>query len=138
MLKRPFAFISVGLAVSLTAIAAQASTLYVSTSGLDTNAGTISSPWKTIQHAANAATAGDTVYIRGGTYNESVTINVSGSAAGGSITFQSYSGETAIVDGTGLTVPGQTGSSTSSIAATSGSSGSRFATTPPRARPRFR
>jgi hypothetical protein len=109
MLKRPFAFISVGLAVSLTALTAQAATLYVSTSGLDTNQGTLASPWKTIQHAANSAAAGDTIYIRGGTYKESVTVNVSGSAAGGYITFQSYSGETAIVDGTGLTVPGQTG-----------------------------
>jgi parallel beta-helix repeat protein len=87
-----------------------AATLYVSTSGSDTNPGTSASPWRTIQHAANAAIAGDTVYIHGGTYNEAVTVNVSGSASGGSITFQSYPGETAIVDGTGLAVPsGQSG-----------------------------
>ena len=47
--------------------------------------------------------AGDTIYVRAGTYNESVTIAVSGSAAAGPVIFQSYPGETAIVDGTGLT-----------------------------------
>ena len=77
--------------------------LYVSTTGSDSNPGTISAPWKTIQHAANSVQAGVTVYIRGGTYNESVSIAVAGSATAGSITFQSYPGETAIVDGTGLT-----------------------------------
>lgn len=87
-----------------------ASAHYVSTSGNDANAGTSTSPWRTIQHAANAASAGDTVYVRAGTYNESVTVNVSGSASGGYVTFQNYPGETAIVDGTGL-VPasGQSG-----------------------------
>jgi hypothetical protein len=79
---------------------------YVATTGDDSNAGTISSPWKTIQHAASSVQAGDTVFVRAGTYNESVTIAVSGSAATGPVTFQSYTGETAIVDGTGLSVSG--------------------------------
>jgi parallel beta-helix repeat protein len=87
-----------------------ASALYVSTSGNDNNPGTSSSPWRTFQHAANAASAGDTVYLRGGIYNEAVTVNVSGSASGGYVTFQSYPGETAIVDGTGL-VPSSSGQS---------------------------
>lgn len=78
---------------------------YVSTSGNNANPGTSASPWRTIQYAANRANAGETVYIRGGTYHESVTVNVSGSASGGAITFQSYPGETAILDGTGLTAP---------------------------------
>ncbi|MGN6086697.1 choice-of-anchor Q domain-containing protein [Trinickia sp.] len=78
---------------------------YVSTSGNNANPGTSASPWRTIQYAANKANAGDTVYIRGGIYNESVTLNVSGSASGGYIAFQSYPGETAILDGTGLVVP---------------------------------
>jgi hypothetical protein len=78
---------------------------YVSTSGNNANPGTSTSPWRTIQYAAGKASAGDTVYIRGGTYNESVTVEVSGSSTGGYITFQSYPGETAILDGTGLTVP---------------------------------
>ena len=81
------------------------SAYYVSTTGSDSNPGTITSPWRTIQHAANSVQAGATVYVRGGVYTESVNISVSGSAAGGPITFQSYPGETAILDGTGLTPP---------------------------------
>jgi len=77
---------------------------YVSTSGSDSNPGTITQPWKTIQHAANTVSAGDYVYVRGGQYNERVTINVSGSS-GNFITFQNYENENPIIDGTGLTVP---------------------------------
>jgi hypothetical protein len=80
-------------------------TYYVSTSGSDSNNGSLGAPWRTIQHAANTATAGNTVWIMGGVYNELVTFPNSGSAAGGYISFQSYPGQTAIVDGTGLSVP---------------------------------
>ncbi|HXT12146.1 MAG TPA: DUF1565 domain-containing protein [Candidatus Angelobacter sp.] len=38
------------------------------TNGLDTNPGTIASPFATIMRAQSAAAAGDTVYLRGGTY----------------------------------------------------------------------
>ena len=76
---------------------------YVANGGSDTNPGTIAAPWQTIQHAASTVAAGSTAYVRAGTYNESVNIAVSGSAAAGPVTFQSYPGETAIVDGTGLT-----------------------------------
>ena len=72
---------------------------YVATLGSDSNPGTQTSPWRTIQHAATSVKAGDTVNIRGGVYNEAVTPSVSGSAAAGSITFQSYPGETATIDG---------------------------------------
>lgn len=81
--------------------------LFVSTTGNDNNDGlTINTPWRTVQKAANSAQAGNVVCVRGGTYNEKVTVNVSG-AAGASITFQSYPGETAILDGTGITVPSE-------------------------------
>jgi hypothetical protein len=75
---------------------------YVSTSGNDTNPGTLASPWRSIQHAANQALAGDTVYIRGGTYHESVNLPHSGSSTAGSIIFQSYPGEVAVIDGSGV------------------------------------
>src|SRR5580704_5914123 len=89
----------------LLAQSAHCTTYYVSTSGKDTNAGTISSPWRTIQHAANSVKAGDTVYVRAGVYKEVVSIPSSGSASGGYITFSSYPGELAIIDGTGLPIP---------------------------------
>ena len=45
-----------------------ASTYYVATNGVDTNPGTSNAPFATITRAQTAATSGDTVYLRGGTY----------------------------------------------------------------------
>lgn len=84
---------------------AAATTYYVATTGSDGNPGTLAEPWRTIQHAADNMAAGDTVLVRGGVYEEAVTINVSGSAAAGAVTFKSYGGETAVLDGSNLTVP---------------------------------
>ena len=53
----------------------------------DSNPGTEALPWKTIQHAANVAVAGDTVLVKAGTYPERVTPAHSGSQ-GMRITFQ--------------------------------------------------
>ena len=78
---------------------------YVSPDGDNNNPGTLSQPWATIQKAADTITAGSTVYVRGGVYNEQVTINVSGSSAGGYISFQNYQGEKPVVDGSNFTVP---------------------------------
>ena len=75
---------------------------YVSTNGNDTAVGTSASPWKTIQHAANTAIAGDTVYVEAGTYNESINLPNSGSPTAGSIIFRNYPGQAAIVSGTGV------------------------------------
>ncbi len=71
---------------------------YVSTAGEDSNPGTQSKPWRTVQHAADAARAGSTVNVRGGVYEELVKINVSGNASDGYVTLRSYPGETAILD----------------------------------------
>jgi len=79
-------------------------TYYVdATKGNDSNPGTEDQPWLTVQKAADVAQAGDTVYIREGIYNEKVTIQNSGSADN-YITFASYPGETATIDGNGLEV----------------------------------
>lgn len=43
-------------------------TIYVATTGVDTNSGTIDYPFLTVQRAQASAYAGDTVYIRGGNY----------------------------------------------------------------------
>ena len=59
---------------------AVAATYYVSPSGSDSNPGSSAQPWRTVQKAANAAAAGDTVMVRAGTYYERVQINVSGTA----------------------------------------------------------
>src|SRR5271163_335277 len=80
-------------------------TYYVSTAGHDSNPGTMGSPWLTIQHAADKVKAGATVYVLGGVYNESVSFPRSGMASA-PITFQSYPGQTAVVDGTGVSCCG--------------------------------
>ncbi len=74
---------------------------YVSISGNDNNTGTLSQPWRTITYAASQVQPGDTVYVRGGTYNEQVIIDSDGNADNW-ITFINYLGETPIIDGSFL------------------------------------
>src|SRR5580698_6098641 len=81
---------------------------FVSKKGSDSNPGTIGSPWLTIQHAANSVSAGGTVYVFGGVYEESVNFPSSGTASA-PITFQSYPGQTAVIDGTGVPINGTQG-----------------------------
>ncbi|HET6176698.1 MAG TPA: right-handed parallel beta-helix repeat-containing protein [Candidatus Sulfotelmatobacter sp.] len=70
----------------------------MSTTGEDSNPGTQAAPWRTIQHASDTARAGSVVNVRGGIYEELVSINASGNASEGFITFRSYPGETAVLD----------------------------------------
>jgi len=76
-------------------------TYYVAPWGDDSNPGTFDMPWKSIQHAADVMNAGDTVYIRGGTYHESVYTTRSGSD-GNYIRFRAYEEETPVIDGNGV------------------------------------
>jgi hypothetical protein len=55
-------------------------TYYVSGTGSDWNSGTSTSPWKTIQQAANALRPGDTAIIAKGNYDERIRIKNSGRA----------------------------------------------------------
>jgi hypothetical protein len=74
------------------------SVFYVSTTGDDSNSGTQTAPWRTVQHAADTVRAGSTVNVRGGVYKELVTVQASGNASDGYITFRSYPRETAVLD----------------------------------------
>ncbi|HET8799091.1 MAG TPA: right-handed parallel beta-helix repeat-containing protein [Thermoanaerobaculia bacterium] len=85
----------------LAAPAAHAVERFVSLTGNDAASGTQSSPFRTITKAASVALPGDVVSVRGGVYNEAVTIRSKGTASA-RITFRSYPGERAILDGTGL------------------------------------
>src|SRR3984957_16373320 len=83
------------------------SSFYVATTGNDSNPGTQAAPWRTVQHAADSARAGSTVYVRGGVYEELVAIKASGNASDGFITFRSYPEETAVLDATHFTPSGR-------------------------------
>ncbi len=65
-----------------------ANSYYVSPSGNDSNPGTQTQPWKTIQKAANTMAASDTVIVAAGDYStQRVSITKSG-ASGSPITYQ--------------------------------------------------
>ncbi len=75
---------------------------YVSTTGNNNNSGAApDQPWQTIQYAANNVTAGDTVNIIAGTYNEKIDINVSGTA-NNYITFRNYNTDNVVLSGISL------------------------------------
>ncbi len=68
------------LLLSLLCMELHAAVFYVAPNGSDSNLGTSSSPWRTIQKAANSVSAGDAVIVKAGTYNERVTIGRSGTS----------------------------------------------------------
>jgi len=71
---------------------------YVSTSGdNNTNNGSITSPWLTIQYACDQLQAGDTLNIMAGIYPEKIDINVSGTPTS-YITIQNYQNDLVILD----------------------------------------
>jgi hypothetical protein len=74
----------------------------------DSNPGTINSPWKTIQHAAETIRPGDTVFIKTGSYNEQVYTTCSGNRNNDYIVFAAFPDEKPAIDGTGVAT-GRTG-----------------------------
>jgi hypothetical protein len=77
---------------------------FVAPTGSDSNPGTETQPWRTLQRAANTLVAGDTVYIRAGTYRQRVMPQNSGSP-GQYITYAAYPGETVTIDGSSVALP---------------------------------
>ena len=76
-------------------------TWFVAPAGNDGAAGTLAQPFKTIEHAALLAQPGDTVYLRAGTYRETVTPAHSGTP-GAPITYAAYNNEVVTIDGADL------------------------------------
>ncbi len=86
-------------------------TYYVATDGDDSFNGLYpsrqegtSGPFRTLGRAADAVKAGDTVRIRGGTYQEASRWNTDGTEAN-PITITSYGGETPVIDGDKFKIP---------------------------------
>ena len=92
------------LIFSLTFLQSYSQTTYYvapsSSGGSNSNAGTLAAPFETLQYAVNQlTTAGDILYIREGTYRETITIDEDGSS-GNVITIQNYNNEVVTIDGT--------------------------------------
>ncbi len=99
-----FASVPDGYAVTYTSTQATLSAIpayYVSPSGSDTanNGRSVNAPFATINHAAGVMVAGDTCFIRAGTYRETVTVPISGTASA-PITFKAYNNEAVTICGT--------------------------------------
>lgn len=84
---------------SLSTPAWAATTYFVANNGSDANNGTsINTPLKTIQRAMGKVVAGDTVYVRGGTYREEITA-YRGGTAGNYVTVSGYENEVPVIKG---------------------------------------
>lgn len=83
----------------LAAAHSDAKSLYVAKNGVDTNTGTIDSPFLTIGKGINSMVAGDTLFIRGGVYALSTTISISKSGtAGAKYYIVAFPGERPVLD----------------------------------------
>lgn len=93
--------------------AKRATDIFVSPDGSDSNAGTLDAPLASIQVAVDQAEAGDTIYLREGTYTptENIQITKSGKSSA-PYTISNYEGETVLIDGEELPyTPGELDSS---------------------------
>src|SRR5262249_6060377 len=93
-------FFSLLVLLCLMLQSARAATYYVATTGDDINAGTsLTVPFRTVSKAMNKAVAGDTVYLRGGTYREQVDVFAGGGSSGKYVTVTAYSSEVPVIKG---------------------------------------
>ncbi len=94
------------LALSLCIVSLKAQTYYYVDGELgsdDFDGTSWEAAWKTIQFAFNSATPGSITYIKGGVYNEQLSLDVSGNT-GDPIEFRGFGSDTVIIDGTGLSL----------------------------------
>jgi fibronectin type 3 domain-containing protein len=85
---------------SATSSSHTATSYYVATTGDDDNAGTYVAPFATIQKGVDMLSAGDTLYIRGGTYHEQVKLVALTGTSANRITIRDCNNETVTLDGT--------------------------------------
>jgi MYXO-CTERM domain-containing protein len=100
------------LAIVAAARSARATDYYVATTGSDSNAGTMAAPFATLQKGVNVAVAGDTVFIRAGTYAITTPVNTgagiqftkSGTSDTNRIRYWAYPGEVPVFDFTNMVI----------------------------------
>ncbi len=67
--------IKLSVFILLFPVLVNASSFYVSPTGINNNSGTSSNPFETIQYAIDTASAGDYIKLKTGLYNESLVID---------------------------------------------------------------
>lgn len=78
-------------------ITAHAATYYVQSTGDDSNPGTVSQPFQSIARGVSSLNAGDTLYIRSGTYTTQIDVSAKTGTPGNYITIAGYPGETVTI-----------------------------------------
>jgi len=88
------------LAVLCSVARAQAAEYYVSPAGSDSNEGSLAAPFATLQKGNDVAAAGDTVWLRGGTYpnTKQIKLTKSGQSDSKRIKFWAYQAEIPVFD----------------------------------------
>ena len=89
---------TMSFAIRVTSQTTQGQIYYVATDGDDSNPGTKAQPFRTISRGTSIVQAGDTLYVRAGTYLEQVVVSNSGTE-NNSITISAYPGENPVIDG---------------------------------------
>jgi len=90
----------------LAASAASAKTYYVAPKargGSDRKPGTLAAPFATLKKGAAVLRPGDQLYVRGGTYHESLSVWEKRGSSDNPIHITAYPGEKPVIDGTGTT-----------------------------------
>jgi hypothetical protein len=69
---------------------------YISTTGSDSNPGSLDEPWGTVQKALNTLQPGQVAYVRGGTYSQNLVLRRAGTATA-PFTVRNYPGERVVL-----------------------------------------
>jgi len=106
LIRRFWGLVFAAGVVTVGARSARAADYYVAPTGDDSNPGTMAEPFATLQQGHDAAMAGDTVWIRGGTYpivtprsqNAGIALTKSGTSDTNRIKFWAVEGELPVFD----------------------------------------
>jgi hypothetical protein len=95
-------FVLILILLSAISVSVYAQPWYVATNGSDSGTGTKNDPFLTIEKAVSKVSAGQTIYIRGGTYNLTATISISKSGTVNSYySLLAFSGEHPVLNFSG-------------------------------------